>query len=110
MAMKKPDNIYVNLQLRKDQTSGGLLLDIHFNKDAPNFSIDHDNINWCPTIEELDFIAEVFDLIAKGKRGTEGKPRSTDEAPATRQVDETSLLDRVMDKKDRRSYTMTSDR
>ena len=107
--MKKPENIFISLQLRKDQTSGGLLLDIHFNKDAPNFTMDPENVTWSPTIEELDFIAEVFDLIAKNKRGSESKLRPLNEAPATRQVDESTLLDRVMDKKDR-GRTFTADR
>jgi len=102
--MKKPDNIYVALQLRKDQNSGNLLLDIHFNKEAPNFSHDQESISWSPTLEELDFIAEVFDLVAKNKRG-EAKAHLLDEPPATRQIDESQLLDRVMDKKDRRSIT-----
>ncbi len=106
MGMKKPENIFVSLQLRKDQTSGGLLLDIHFNKEAPNFSIDQETATWCPTIEELDFIGEVFDMIAKGKRA-ENPTRST--SSTSRQVDETTLLDRVMDKKDRRTAA-TDDR
>jgi hypothetical protein len=100
--MKKPENIYVSLQLRKDQTSGGLLLDIHFNKDAPNFAVDDDNVSWCPTIEELDFISEVFDLIAKGRQ-LDTRQRAGSETPSTRQVDENTLLDRVMDKKERKS-------
>lgn len=107
--MKKPENIFVSLQLKKDQASGGLLLDIHFNKEAPNFSIDQDTVSWCPTIEELDFIAEVCGLITKDRRA-EPKPRQESEAPATRQVDEASLLDRVMDKKDRRSTFTINDR
>ena len=103
--MKKPENIYISLQLRKEQNSGGLLLDIHFNRDAPNFSIDQDSVSWSPTIEELDFIGEVFDLIAKNKRGAESRSHSLADSPTTRQVDETTLLDRVMDKKDRKSFT-----
>lgn len=102
--MKKPENIFVSLQLRKDQATGSLLLDIHFNNEAPNFTMDQDNISWSPTIEELDFIGEVFDLVAKNKRGGETRLHAPD-GPATRQVDESTLLDRVMDKKDRRSIT-----
>jgi hypothetical protein len=105
--MKKPENIFVSLQLRKDQVSGGLLLDIHFNKEAPNFNINQDSVSWCPTIEELDFIGEVFDLIAKGKH-LDSQGRSSP-LSGTRQVDEATLLDRVMDKKDRRTVA-TDDR
>jgi len=106
--MKKPENIFVSLQLRKDQTSGGLLLDIHFSKEAPNVSVDQETVSWCPTIEELDFIGEVFELIAKGKRA-ESQVRSATNAVTSRQVDEGTLLDRMMDKKDRRTVA-TGDR
>ena len=62
--MEKKDNIYVKLQIEKDFESGGLTLGIYFDKNAPNFSIEKDGMNWSPTPEELDFIVETFDILS----------------------------------------------
>jgi hypothetical protein len=100
--MKKTENIYVSLQLEKDQTSGDLLLYIQFDRTAPNFFIDKNDINWCPTIEELDFISEAFKMVAKGKRQMQGKiGEYNTREDLLHQADERAILDRVMDKKDR---------
>jgi hypothetical protein len=66
--MKRPDNIYVSLQLDKDQASGELVLNIQFDKNAPNFFTEKGIISWYPTTEELDFVSEAFEAIARGKR------------------------------------------
>lgn len=65
--MRKSDNIFVKLQIEKDENSGELILNIHFEKDTPNFFTDKDVISWCPTIEEINFVNEAFELIAKNK-------------------------------------------
>jgi hypothetical protein len=61
--MKKNENIFISLQIQKDLESKKLLLSVQFDKNAPNFSIENDTIFWCPTCDEIDFIAEVFELI-----------------------------------------------
>jgi len=105
--MKRPENIYVSLQLDKDQISGNLLLNIQFDKNAPNFSTDKGIISWCPTIEELDFVSEAFDAIAKGKRhkqerqGTTGQGQPEQHDEWEHPTDGTEVLDRVLDRKDR---------
>lgn len=66
--MKRPDNIYLSLQLDKDQVSGELILNIQFDKNAPNFSMDKGIISWYPTTQELDFVSEAFEAITKGRR------------------------------------------
>lgn len=71
--MKKNDNIFVKLQIEKDESSGELMLNIHFNKDTPNFVTDKDVISWCPTIEEINFVNEAFEMISKRKNCKQGK-------------------------------------
>jgi len=65
--MEKKDNIFVKLQIEKDYQSGGLTLGIYFDKNAPNFTIEKDGMNWSPTPEELEFIVETFDLVSNRK-------------------------------------------
>ena len=74
--MKRPDNIYVSLQLDKDQASGELVLNIQFDKNAPNFFTEKGTISWYPTTEELDFVSEAFDAIASGKRSHQDRQGS----------------------------------
>jgi hypothetical protein len=61
--MKKSENIFISLQIQKDLESKKLLLSVQFDKNAPNFSTESDTIIWCPTCDEIDFIAEAFELI-----------------------------------------------
>ncbi|MCK4332976.1 MAG: hypothetical protein KAV40_05290 [Thermoplasmatales archaeon] len=65
--MKKNENIHVKLQIGKDENSGELILNIRFDKDTPNFFTDKDVISWCPTIEEINFVNEAFEMISKRK-------------------------------------------
>jgi hypothetical protein len=53
-AMGKDDNIYVKL-----------VLDVHFDKNAPNFHWDKDMISWCPTVEEIGFINDSIQKISQ---------------------------------------------
>jgi hypothetical protein len=102
--MKRPDNIYVSLQLDKDQASGELVLNIQFDKNAPNFFTDKGNICWYPTTEELDFVSEAFDAIARGKhhqqdramsRGQQTSPDDWVHSPSGKEA-----VERVFDKKE----------
>ena len=54
IAMGKDDNIYVKL-----------VLDVHFDKNAPNFHMDKDMISWCPTVEEIGFINDSIQKISQ---------------------------------------------
>jgi hypothetical protein len=60
--MKKNENIYITLQIQKDQESKALCLLVQFDKNAPNFSLEDEAITWYPTSDELGFIAEAFNL------------------------------------------------
>ncbi len=64
------ENVFVKLQIEKSPQSGGLILTISFDRNAPNFSIDKDIISWSPTFDELDFVIETFEIISK-KRNQE---------------------------------------
>jgi hypothetical protein len=77
--MKKNEHIFISLQIQKDQDSKGLLITVQFDKNAPNFSMGGEDIFWCPTGEEIDFIAEAFGLIDgyKGSQSSTEKPRYT---------------------------------
>lgn len=103
--MKNTKNVYVSLQLKKDDTSGELLLNIQFNQEAPNFYSEKGTISWSPTNEELDFVSEAFEMIAIGKRHRqEGILESPDKEhygthELARETDENGILDRVLEKK-----------
>jgi len=79
--MKKNDNIFVKLQIEKDESSGDLILNIRFDKDTPNFFTDKDVISWCPTIEEINFVNEAFELISKNKGFKQKKINVDEEHP-----------------------------
>jgi hypothetical protein len=73
--MKKNENISISLQIQRDKESKLLFLSVHFNKEAPNLSIENESITWYPTRDEIDFIADAFHLIgeSKEKRNTIGE-------------------------------------
>ena len=62
--MGKKNNIFIKLQIEKNNQSGDLMLGIHFDKTAPNITSEEDILNWSPTIEELQFIVETYDLFS----------------------------------------------
>lgn len=105
--MKRPENIYVSLQLDKDLVSGELVLNIQFDKNAPNFSTDKGIISWYPTTEELDFVSEAFDAIGKGKRHQLERQQTSQQSQPTQHEgwehspDGKEVIDRVFEKKDR---------
>src|SRR5690606_36471124 len=61
--MKKNDNIFISLQIQKDTESKGLCLSVQLDRHAPNISLGNETINWYPTVDEIDFIAEAFELM-----------------------------------------------
>ena len=65
--MNTTDSVFIKIQIEKSKHSGDLLLNINFDKDAPNFLINNDTICWSPTLEELDFVFETFEVISKNK-------------------------------------------
>jgi hypothetical protein len=102
--MKKQENIYVALQLDKDVTSGELVINIQFDRNAPNFFTNKNTISWCPTNEELEFINEAFGVITKGKHQRQGRMdvsdhQETNSEELIRDADEKEILDRVFEKK-----------
>ncbi len=102
--MKKQENIYVALQLDKDATSGEIVINIQFDRNAPNFFTNKNMISWCPTKEELDFVNEAFGMLHKKKnqptlQKNEQEPQETESEELIREADETEILDRVLEKK-----------
>lgn len=75
--MNKNNNIFVKLQIERDQNSGNLTINVHFDKNAPNFWPDKDDISWSPTLEEIDFIEETFQLIPKHKSHVSTRPKQS---------------------------------
>lgn len=75
--MNKNDNIFVKLQIERDQNSGNLTINVHFDKNAPNFWPGKDDISWSPTLEEIDFIEETFQLIPKHKSHVSTRPKQS---------------------------------
>jgi hypothetical protein len=69
--MYKNENVFMELQIGRDHSSGDLMLILNFNKNAPNFSIDKDMIRWSPTFEELDLVMETYELTSKKKNRVE---------------------------------------
>lgn len=84
--MMKNDNIFIILQIQKDQESKVLFLNIQLDKAAPNFSIQDETITWCPTFDEIDFITEAFELI----RGYKGQGKTPDNVEHSEFITETT--------------------
>lgn len=102
--MKKPEKIYVSLQLDKDVITGDVVLNIQFDRDAPNFFNNKNTISWCPTIEELDFVSEAFGILSRGKRQRQNQMDESDHQESAsqdliREADEKEIIDRVLEKK-----------
>lgn len=65
--MNKNNNIFVKIQIEKDKNSGDLALSVRFDKDTPNFFKDKDAVSWCPTLEEINFVNEAFEMVSNRK-------------------------------------------
>jgi hypothetical protein len=61
--MLKNKNIFISLQIEKNLENDALVLNIHFNSNAPNFSIENDVIYWNPTFDEINFVSEIVNLL-----------------------------------------------
>jgi hypothetical protein len=61
--MKRNENIFVSAEIKKNLESKKLVIGVKFDKNASNVSTESGTIVWYPTCDEIDFIAEVFDLI-----------------------------------------------
>jgi len=68
MSMNEQDKIYVKIQIEKDQNSGNLMIRTHFDPKAPNFYHNKNDISWCPTPKEIEFINEAFELVPSYKK------------------------------------------
>jgi len=97
--MAKNDKIHVKIELGKNKT-GDLTLTAHFDSNAPNYKKEKDEIKWYPTVEEIDFINQAFDLIPeykstgqhfsnKQKPTTETKAPSKEETLPEEKIDKT---------------------
>ncbi|UCD14235.1 MAG: hypothetical protein JSW60_02145 [Thermoplasmatales archaeon] len=71
--MGKNDNIFVKLQIEKDRNSRKLVLNVHFDADTPNFFTDKNVLIWYPTIEEIGFVNEAFEMISHHKNVRKNK-------------------------------------
>ena len=65
--MEKNKNVFIKFQLEKDNHSGELMLTLNFDKNAPNFSTDNDQLLWTPTFEEINFFLETYNIVNKKK-------------------------------------------
>lgn len=63
--MIKNENIFITLQIEKNFETKGLILNIHFDSTAPNCTIENEVMHWNPTVDELDFISEVCELLTR---------------------------------------------
>jgi hypothetical protein len=61
--MKRNENIFISAEIKKDWESKKLVIGVKFDRNASNVSTESNTIVWYPTCDEIDFIAEVFDLI-----------------------------------------------
>ena len=61
--MAKDDKIHIKLEVCRDEASNKLMIMTHFDTNAPNFFKDDDGYFWMPTMEEKNFLNEVFELM-----------------------------------------------
>ena len=61
--MAKDDKIYMKLEICRDEASNKLMIMTHFDTNTPNFFKDDDGYFWMPTMEEKNFLNEVFELM-----------------------------------------------
>ena len=76
--MDKHNKIFIKIQLEKNEETGKLLLKTRFDPEAPNFFQDKNEISWCPTHEEIQFIDEAFELMPQNKEATHGQQNKTE--------------------------------
>jgi hypothetical protein len=64
---------YIQLHVESDQSFKELILDIYFDKNAPNFFTNENKIRWRPTADEMDSILESFDILSQSSVSLEKK-------------------------------------
>jgi len=69
VSMEKIDKIYIKLELEKDPNAKDIYLTINFDKNAPNFFTDNNQIRWRPTPKEIVFFNEALTMFSP-----QGKP------------------------------------
>ena len=88
--MLKNQNIFISLQIEKNLETKALVLNIHFDTNAPNFFIENKVMHWNPTSDEIDFVSEVVDLLSHREyqrtSDAEGTPRAPSDERTTPQV------------------------
>ncbi|MFH1100459.1 MAG: hypothetical protein V1726_00275 [Methanobacteriota archaeon] len=92
--MEKIEKIFIKLELQKTQDTEDLQFTIIFDKNAPNFVTDNNMTRWHPTLKEVEFINEAFEMF--GIEAKPGKTRMTEELSDTvheHDVGDTVLLD-----------------
>lgn len=65
--MEPKENLFIKVQLEKEHQTGKLMINIYFDKNAPNFYYNNETISWYPTMDELSFINETFTLLNQHK-------------------------------------------
>jgi len=75
--MELKENLFIKVQLEKEQQTGKLRINIYFDKNAPNFYYNNETISWYPTMDELSFINETFTLLNQYKPPSPPVPQKT---------------------------------
>jgi len=91
--MKKNENIFISLEIKKNVESKGLLLSVQFDRNAPNFFQEDEMFTWSPTHDELYFIKEAFGLMGgnQGQWKAKEEPQEEEEEEQEPQESETSF-------------------
>ena len=86
--MEYNDEVYIKIQIEKRKNSGNLTMNIHFNKEAPNFLMNSNEVNWYPTSNEIDFVNEAFEMISNHKKRIYVEPPEIYETEKTEEIQE----------------------
>jgi hypothetical protein len=80
--MLKNQNIFISLQIEKNLETKALVLNIHFDTNAPNFFTENKVMHWNPTSDEIDFVSEVVDLLSHREYQHTSAAESTPHVPS----------------------------
>jgi len=95
--MAKDNKINLKLEVFKDKNSGKLSIIAHFDKSAPNIYKEKENFLWMPTVEEKDFLYEVFQMIPGESTITPSKVKNS-KSEESKETDELSYQEKPRDK------------
>ena len=92
--MEKIEKIFIKLELEKNPDTDNLQFTIIFDKNAPNFVTDNNMTRWHPTLKEVEFINEAFEMFGWETK-TERMQRGEDESETVHEHEtgDTVLLD-----------------